>query len=317
MQQKERILRVVGPIIGFILLYYVVTSAAGYLQQGQLKLAAAAEAEEAAIALQEGMAAEAAAATAPVTASSAVTDTAAAATAPVAEGSAVTETVAATATELLTATAEITGTVAVTSTAGVPVTAALTSTDVITGTQSTAPIEPGQTATTTDAAATITATTVAAAPAPTTTVAAPATPTTAPTATAAAPATPTAAPAAAPAAPAASVASVAAVNMDQVAAAVTKGGCGACHVMPGVPNAVGQVGPDMSNIGVDAATRVPGQTAEQYIRDSILNPNAFTAPNCPFGACITGTMPANINVMLSPEEIDTIINYLVTLKKSS
>jgi len=80
---------------------------------------------------------------------------------------------------------------------------------------------------------------------------------------------------------------------------------------------MGQVGPEMSNIGVDAATRVPGQTAEQYIRDSILNPNAFTAPKCPWGACVAGTMPANINILLNPEEIETVISYLLTLKTSS
>jgi nitrite reductase (NO-forming)/hydroxylamine reductase len=105
--------------------------------------------------------------------------------------------------------------------------------------------------------------------------------------------------------------------MEAVAAAVTKGGCGACHVMPGVPNAMGVVGPDMTSIGSEAATRVPGQTAEEYIHESIVNPNAHTAPKCPFGACVAGTMPANIEQLLSPEEIDTIVQYLLTQQGGS
>jgi mono/diheme cytochrome c family protein len=99
--------------------------------------------------------------------------------------------------------------------------------------------------------------------------------------------------------------------MEAVAAAVTKGGCAACHVMPGVPNAMGVVGPDMSNIGNEAATRVPGQTAEEYIHESIVNPNAHTAPDCPFGACVPGTMPANITQLLNEQEIDLLVQYLL------
>ena len=102
--------------------------------------------------------------------------------------------------------------------------------------------------------------------------------------------------------------------MNAVTAAVTKGGCGACHTMPGVPNAMGVVGPDMSNIGNEAGTRVPGQTAEQYLHESLVNPNAFTAPKCPFGPCVAGTMPANISQLLSEDEINTLINYLLQQK---
>ena len=105
--------------------------------------------------------------------------------------------------------------------------------------------------------------------------------------------------------------------MAAVTAAVTKGGCGACHTMPGVANAMGVVGPNMANIGNEAGTRVPGQTAEQYIHESIVNPNAFTAPKCPFGACVTGTMPANITQLLSEDEINTIVQYLLAQKAGS
>lgn len=97
-----------------------------------------------------------------------------------------------------------------------------------------------------------------------------------------------------------------------VVAAINKGGCPACHTIPGVPGAQGQVGPNLSNIGVTAATRREGYTAEQYIRESLEQPAAFTVPDCPTGPCVTGTMPQQLP--LEPNEFDIIINYLVTLK---
>lgn len=128
---------------------------------------------------------------------------------------------------------------------------------------------------------------------------------------AAAPAEATAAPEAA-AAPAA--AGGAAPHADEmVVAAITKGGCTACHVIPGVPGAVGQVGPDLSAIGAEAGTRVPGEDAQTYIHESLVNPMAFTAPKCPFGACIPGMMPQTVSSTLSPDEINAIVQYLLTL----
>ena len=35
----------------------------------------------------------------------------------------------------------------------------------------------------------------------------------------------------------------------QVVDAFNKGGCAGCHVVPGIPGANGQIGPDLSNIG--------------------------------------------------------------------
>jgi len=95
---------------------------------------------------------------------------------------------------------------------------------------------------------------------------------------------------------------------------VTKGGCAACHVIPGVPGAAGIVGPDLTNIGNEAGTRVEGETAEQYIHQSIVDPNAHTAPKCPFGPCVAGVMPANMTQMLSEDEINLLVQYLLTQK---
>lgn len=104
-----------------------------------------------------------------------------------------------------------------------------------------------------------------------------------------------------------------AVDLDAVAAVITKGTCGACHVIPGIDSAVGVLGPDLSAIGAAAATRIEGYSAEDYLRESIMDPNAFIAPECPTGDCLPNIMLPNLAELLTEEEIGTIINYLATL----
>ncbi len=96
-------------------------------------------------------------------------------------------------------------------------------------------------------------------------------------------------------------------------AAFTRGGCGACHTIPGVPIAFGLAGPDLSAIGVEAGDRVAGMDAEAYIRESILDPEAFIAENCPTGICPAGVMPINMPEKLSEDELNRIVTYLVAL----
>ena len=108
-------------------------------------------------------------------------------------------------------------------------------------------------------------------------------------------------------------------EVNQVAlAAFKKGGCGACHVIPGVPNAQGTIGPDLSDIGELAAQIIKdpnytgkAKTPEEYIRESITDPNAFVAPECPGGPCQKGLMPV---VPLSDKELDAVVTYLSRLK---
>jgi len=90
-----------------------------------------------------------------------------------------------------------------------------------------------------------------------------------------------------------------------------KAGCAACHTIPGIPNAQGQVGPDLTHIGTGAATRIDGYSAEEYIHESIANPPAFTAPKCPTGPCPPGAMPM---LHLTEDEVQALTDYLVTLK---
>ena len=84
----------------------------------------------------------------------------------------------------------------------------------------------------------------------------------------------------------------------------TNAGCITCHSLrPGVQ----LVGPSLSAIGLDAGDRVAGQDARSYIKESILDPEAFI-----FGGFESGKMPADWGDQLSAEEVDAIVEYLLT-----
>lgn len=90
-------------------------------------------------------------------------------------------------------------------------------------------------------------------------------------------------------------------------------GCSGCH---GVPDGsvAAAVGPDLANIAVDGATRVDGYTAEMYVYESILEPNAFIAAECPTGPCLgpPSAMPANFAERMAenPQDMADILAYL-------
>ncbi len=77
--------------------------------------------------------------------------------------------------------------------------------------------------------------------------------------------------------------------------------CSACHNT----SAATLVGPGLAGIGDRAGSTVPGQTAEEYIRESIVNPTAFVVDG--FGP----VMPAF--PQLSADEINGLVAYLKTL----
>ncbi len=84
----------------------------------------------------------------------------------------------------------------------------------------------------------------------------------------------------------------------------TNAGCITCHSLePGVQ----LVGPSLAGMATTAAERVEGMSAEEYIRQSIVDPNAYTVEGFP-----EGLMPAYSD--LSPEQIDALVAFLMTLK---
>lgn len=96
-------------------------------------------------------------------------------------------------------------------------------------------------------------------------------------------------------------------------AVFTQAGCIACHTIEGV--STGTVGPVLTTIGTVAETRVEGLTAEDYIHTSIVDPNAFIAPECPTGPCASpSVMPATFGETLSEEQIKDLVAFLLSLK---
>jgi len=103
----------------------------------------------------------------------------------------------------------------------------------------------------------------------------------------------------------------------QVIAAFQKGACGSCHVIPGIPNAAGVIAPDLSNVHLaalkyfdDGSYTGKAETAEEYIHESIIDPNLFVAPKCPTGACAPNIMPATLKDSLTTDEVDVMVKYL-------
>lgn len=91
---------------------------------------------------------------------------------------------------------------------------------------------------------------------------------------------------------------------------ILNAGCGACHVIGSLGEA-GKVGPNLSNIGRIGSERVPGQPAAEYIRNSILYPNLFLAPECPNGVCVANAMPGDYYLRLSNDQLATLVNFLL------
>lgn len=83
--------------------------------------------------------------------------------------------------------------------------------------------------------------------------------------------------------------------------------CRTCHVIePGEPAIVG---PNLSGIALRASQRVEGQTAEEYIRTSIVEPYAYVLPGYQ-----SNIMVRNYGENLSQQQIADIVAYLMTLK---
>lgn len=83
-------------------------------------------------------------------------------------------------------------------------------------------------------------------------------------------------------------------------------GCVTCHSRePGVT----LVGPSLATIGSEAGDRMADLPAEEYLRQSILEPDAHVVTGYP-----AGTMPKVWGDVLSDEQVDQLVAYLLTLK---
>lgn len=97
---------------------------------------------------------------------------------------------------------------------------------------------------------------------------------------------------------------------DDATELILNAGCGACHKIGSIGEAH-KVGPELTNIAAVAGERVPGLSAAEYIRQSIVEPNAYIVADCPNGPCLANIMPRDYGERLAEEQIEAIVNYLL------
>lgn len=86
----------------------------------------------------------------------------------------------------------------------------------------------------------------------------------------------------------------------------TNAGCRVCH---SVEEGVVLVGPSLAGVATRAQTRVPGLSAEAYLRQSILDPNAYVVEGFAEGQMLT-----NLGEILTPGQVDDLVAYLLALE---
>jgi|GEM_PF-1931840 len=96
-------------------------------------------------------------------------------------------------------------------------------------------------------------------------------------------------------------------------------GCIGCHTVQGISS--GAVGPELTQAAQHAAEHLKdpnykGQARDVpgYIREAIVNPNAYIAQGCPGGPCQPNVMPQTFGQTLKPEQLDALVAFLLSLK---
>lgn len=90
--------------------------------------------------------------------------------------------------------------------------------------------------------------------------------------------------------------------------------CVTCHM---VEQDTILIGPSMVGIAARAATRVEGESAEEYLRQSILEPNAYLVPDTPtniFAAGGNSLMFQQYADYLTEQDVNDLIAYMLSLK---
>lgn len=78
--------------------------------------------------------------------------------------------------------------------------------------------------------------------------------------------------------------------------------CATCHSLDGTQI----VGPSLKGISQRAGSRVPGQSAQEYIRQSIVNPSAYIVNG------FSDAMYKKYGQALSAQDIDDLVAFLMT-----
>jgi mono/diheme cytochrome c family protein len=85
----------------------------------------------------------------------------------------------------------------------------------------------------------------------------------------------------------------------------TAAGCNSCHTLADAGSS-SDIGPNLDQLADAAGGRRRGVSAEEYVRESILEPNAFVVQG--FRG---GVMPSDYGERLSDEQIDALVDYLL------
>jgi cytochrome c oxidase subunit II len=104
------------------------------------------------------------------------------------------------------------------------------------------------------------------------------------------------------------VAAVTSPNAGVAGAAVFKNNqCGACHTLKAA-GATATVGPDLDKLPTYATTA--GKPLAAFIQQSIVDPNAYIQPGYP-----KNVMPATFGSALSKQQLDALVQYLISSSK--
>ncbi len=84
--------------------------------------------------------------------------------------------------------------------------------------------------------------------------------------------------------------------------------CSGCHKIDQDQTAdnVGVPGPNQNNLYERAGNRVEGQNAEEYVRNSILNPGDYIVEGY-----VAGLMPATLGDQMTEAELDSLVKWLL------
>lgn len=88
--------------------------------------------------------------------------------------------------------------------------------------------------------------------------------------------------------------------------------CGTCHTIEGVERAVGLLGPDLTHIATEAATRQAGVSARDYLVESIKSPESFIAEGVE--RATPGLMTAAITGGLTDADVEALVVFLLEQK---
>ena len=86
--------------------------------------------------------------------------------------------------------------------------------------------------------------------------------------------------------------------------------CTPCHIVEGDAKRPGPPLDNIADTAVERASAIAANvSAEDYLRDSILNPGNYIVEN------YMNLMPTNFGKQLTTEEVDALIAYMLTLQE--